>query len=303
MTVDASNVSSVEIKTAHVVLTGDNNRVIQKVNLILKQRYLGDNTKLRRAIEHDLEMLEQYPEGAVRSELVAHIEENTNKLIARGRMTPHQVWMRRGVKIGITLVIVVVLAGFSVAVTTRHSRIQHGHPELPWAGKWVLAAEALFGDVDLSPRGNVMPKLNQVIDVRGENPSGEDVTFFTFKLVDEYPISACAPNAPDPVPHPKNGHFVRLDFEIAGGGHDLQSGGDSFAKKQFYAETLDEQKSDIGETAGAECVPDAKSDGIRNIPAGSKQHLVMLADVPSGHGYIVFNFDPRSRDYIWEWSY
>ncbi|MGV9675423.1 hypothetical protein ACWDSJ_09110 [Nocardia sp. NPDC003482] len=293
--------SKVEFQAAHVVLTGNNNKVRAEVNYYLKQRYFGDNAKLRRAIQHDLEMLERYPDGKVRDELVASIEENTNKLIARGRITPQQVWTRRGIKITVALVVIIVVAFFGIAVTTRHTSIANGHPEVSSWGKWLFAAENLFGGPDLSPRGNPLINRGTEIPISSSLPDGKKVTSANVKLQDISEVNTCDPSVQDRVPHPKHGYFVRLDFEVAGGDEIGLQDVNLLARRNFTVISFDGKTADLGENAGTDCLRDAVLDGPRDIPRRSVQRFTLLADIPVEHGYLSFFIDPY--DWPTEWAF
>ncbi|MGW0635021.1 hypothetical protein [Nocardia salmonicida] len=280
------------------VQVGDNNKINQEISYVLRQRYKGRDARLRRSLDHDIDLLKRQPNEEVRGELLESIQEKTAKLVQRHR-TQNQ---RRVVWVASTVVVIVVVGIFGLLVADNHAKLAHGRPGETSLKHWGVAVGSVLRGEHLSPRGNVMSKPDELFETKyRDTETGEDVLIAAYKLIRLVYVKTCAPGSVDQTPHSKNGRSILLEFELKGGVADI---GDAtaFSRDDFIVYDLDGNKFSIGDSSGEECMPEVvDKDGIGNIPAGSTQRVLVLADVPSS-GYITYS--PNSA--VWwprEWRY
>lgn len=306
------------IDEAGTVQIGDNNTAnisstvnIERVYNVLKQQsYRGDKARKRNALLHKLELYGQLKEDGLYDEkeqekfeekFFADIKKQTVELLSQEDKT---LWdyarqTLRYIAYGVNAIFWVFLIFVFLLWVSVDEKISKGHTDMSTVGHWMAAAKSVFKLQKISPHGNIMPDQNQFIDVMR---SGEDGRApFSFSLVSLRAVKECAPDVADRTPHPKNGQYILLKFEVRSG-EVSGPGGNVFSKTDFMAVT-DEGKTDIGQTSGSDCIPGVISGGLEYMPANSRRYVEILADVPTESGHIVFTVQDGKWGRTWEWEY
>ncbi|MBF6546961.1 hypothetical protein [Nocardia brasiliensis] len=286
------------ITDSYGVQVGDNNKLYQEINYVLKQRYKGRDARLRRSLEHDLSMLKKHPKGPARNELIESIEEKTAKLAKRHRTQNR----RRAIWTISILVVIVVVGAVSIVAIDNHAKIANGRPGYSWVKKWTVAVGAVFRGEHLSPRGNVMPKADELVELKARDPkTGDKILLGSFKLIRLDYVEKCTLGGTDKMTHSRNGQLIILEFEFTSHIEDTHDA-TLFSRDDFVAYDLEGNKFSIGDSSGEECIPGVVAkDGIKEISKDSTHRALVLADVPS-NGYIAFSPN-RGSWWPWEWGY
>ncbi|MBH0779940.1 hypothetical protein [Nocardia bovistercoris] len=299
--------NSFHVDEAHAVLHGENPSVIQDIkyehNHHGDRRYKGENARLRVAIKHDLDMLEQLPPGSEKDKLLKSVQVRASILADKNKKKVVEPWVKRVILGGIAFILVATLLFFAALVSPYRSRIANGHPEVPLLGQWWIASEYFFRGNRVSPRGNLLLDVGQPVEVKKPKVymNGEEIrdyVYFTLRLTKVSRVDRCDKGAQDAVPNPKNGQFVLLELEATASEVALPQ---ILIKEAFYGYGNEGNPVTDSVKSESDCILDASVDGIRNLAPKEVRRVKILMDMPMNIRFIAYM--PATQGWPIEWVY
>lgn len=148
-------------------------------------------------------------------------------------------------------------------------------------------------------RGAIPKSIGEVAGVK----NGTKGPLFEINLIGMKPVAIEQCTDTVAASHAAKGQWFLLEFDVTIGKEGIAESPAVLAKPDFYSVSKDGVIGSIGDTMGTECLDDVTWFGVENpLPTG-KYQIDLMADVPTGGGYIGYTWDGQNGPVSWEWNY